>query len=320
METIPTTLRDAIIHYADLDACEKQMIASRWPNGVFCPKCGLFDPTYLKTVHRFKCNNCKFQFSTKLGTIFEDSPIPLTKWLPAVWMLTCAKNGISSYELSRGIGVTQKTGWFMLHRIREAISTGSLELFRGTTEADETWIGGLDRNKHEDKKPHAGPTGAKSIVFGVLERGTGVKKSKVKATIIYNRTHQTLHGKIRESIQETATIYTDAWKGYRGLSARYLHDFVDHAINYALGQVHTNGLENFWSLLKRCLKGTYIAVQPFHLRRYIDEMVFRFNNRDGNDRERFDTALKMIIGKRLTFDTLTRSYEAYYHQIGLLPV
>ncbi len=318
----PQTLQEAVVFYADEENCIRQMIAARWKNGICCPRCGDMAVTRLRRISRkqtrtiWKCNGCKKQFSVKVGTIFEDSPLPLSKWLVAVWLITAAKNGISSCELHRAIGVTQKTAWFMLHRIREAIATGSAELFNGPVEADETFVGGLEKFKHTDKKLNLGRGSVgKSIVMGILDRGDANKKSRIKAHVVHDTSHNTLSGKINESVKEFATIYTDAWKGYKGLSEKYVHEFIDHTIKYALGQVHTNGIENFWSLLKRCLKGTYIAVQPFHLKRYIDEMVFRFNHRDGLDRDRFLTRLTMIEGKRLTFDELTRSYEACYDQV-----
>jgi len=151
--------------------------------------------------------------------------------------------------------------------------------------------------------------------MGVLERGTHPRKSKVRAAVIKNTSRLVLHNEIRTAVEQFATVYTDAWRGYNGLSAEYIHQFVDHAVMYAIGQVHTNGIENFWSLLKRMLKGTYVSVEPFHLKRYIDEMVFRFNERGGTDADRFVTAASMVSGKRLTYYELTSSYEAYYQQV-----
>jgi len=321
--TIPKTLQQAIIFYADEQNCLDFMVKTRWPDGVCCPRCGDTAVTLIERKTRqqdrtiWKCNGCKKQFSAKVGTVFEDSPLPLSKWLPALWLLTGAKNGISSCEVARALGVTQKTAWFMMHRIREAISLGTVEKFRGTVEADETFIGGLEKNKHEDKKLHAGrgPVG-KTIVMGVLERAEHAEtKSKVRANVIQDTSKKTLHAEIKKDVAAFSELYTDAWKGYRGLSPEYIHEFVDHAVAYAIGQVHTNGLENFWALLKRCLKGTYISVEPFHLKRYIDEMVFRFNNRDGADSDRFVTAASMVSGKRLTYAELTSSYEGYYQQV-----
>ncbi len=319
---VPKTLQQAVIHYADEYKCLDLVVSARWPNGLCCPRCGdlsvklINRRTRQQTRTVWRCYGCKKQFSVKVGTIFEDSPLPLSKWLVALWHLVSSKNGISSCEIARAIGVTQKTAWFMLQRLRLCVTHDSLDMFERVVEADETYVGGLEENKHAGKKLNLerGTVG-KSIVMGVLERGEGAKKSRIRAGVIHNTKRGTLHGKLRESVKEFATIYTDSLPSYRGLPKSYTHQFVDHAVRYALGRVHTNGVENFWALLKRCLKGTYVAVQPFHLKRYIDEMVYRFNHRGGDDRDRFVTALSMIEGKRLTYDELTRSYEAYYDQV-----
>jgi len=292
------------------------MVEIRWPNGVTCPRCSSERVTLFSNRPMFKCNACKKQFSVKVGTIFEDSPLGLDKWLPALWLLANCKNDVSSCEVARDLGVTQKTAWFMLHRIRHAIKQGSIEKMSGTVEADETFVGGLGKNKHKDKKLNQGrgPVG-KTIVMGVLERGEGAAKSQVRANVVKDTSKATLHAQIKKEVAEFADLYTDAWRGYNGLSDEYIHKFVDHAVTYAIGQVHTNGIENFWALLKRCLKGTYIAVEPFHLYRYLDEEAFRFNNRAYNDGDRFMMVLRSVDGKRLTYDELTRSYEAYYTEI-----
>jgi transposase-like protein len=325
METelyVPKTLTEAIVFYSDDQNCLDFIVKMRWPNGICCPRCGDMNVTLVERKTRqqsrtiWMCNGCRKQFSAKVGTIFEDSPLPLAKWLAAMWLLTGAKNGISSCEASRALGVTQKTAWFMLHRIREAISLGSIEKFRGPVESDETFIGGLEKNKHSDKKLRAGRGGVgKTVVMGVLERGSETRKSRVRAKIIADTSRATLHGEIRETVEQFATVYTDAWRGYNGLSEEFIHDFVDHTVMYAIGQIHTNGIENFWSLLKRMLKGTYVAVEPYHLKRYIDELVFRFDHRDGTDSDRFVTAVSMIAGKRLDYKTLTSAYEEYYQQV-----
>lgn len=314
-KAMPTTLIEAITYYADNANCERTMIATMFPNGLCCPRCGDVNVTKLSRPGVWKCNGCKKQFTLKVGTIFEDSPLSLSKWLPAVWLLSGAKNGISSCELARAIGVTQKTAWFMLHRIRHAMQSGTFHKTPGPVEADETFVGGLEKNKHKDKKLNAGRGGVgKTIVMGVLERGSETFHSRVRASVIENTDKLTLHAEINSVVSEFATVYTDAWRGYNGLSEKFIHEFVDHTVHYAIGQVHTNGIENFWALLKRCLRGTYISVEPFHLKAYIDEMVFRFNHRAGDDLSRFLTALAMTNGKRLTYDALTSAYEEYYQQ------
>jgi transposase-like protein len=268
----------------------------------------------MESVQRFKCYSCRKQFSIKSGTVLEDSPIPLTKWFPAFWLLTSAKNGISSYELHRALGVTQKSAWFMLHRIRYVLETGKFEKLTGTVEADETYIGGLERNKHNDKKLRAGRgTVGKAIVVAVLERSSEVgKTSKVRTKVAQNTTRETLHGLVKSNVQSGSNVYTDAYKSYRGLSAEFEHEFVDHAVKYVSGAVHTNSLENYFSLLKRTLRGTYVAVEPFHLTKYIDEQAYRFNTRDLNDSQRFVLALAKVAGRRLTYEQLTMACVEYF--------
>jgi len=249
------------------------------------------------------CLGCRKQFSVKVGTIFEDSPIGLDKWLVAMWMLANCKNGVSSYEVSRAIKVTQRTAWFMLHRIRHAQHNGSINKMTGTIEADETFIGGKARNMHADKRAEKihgrGPMG-KAIVFGLLDRETG----KVRTSVVSGRRKSHLHREIRENVEAGSELNTDALKSYEGLN-EFTHKVVDHAEEYVNGTVHTNRLENFWSLLKRAIKGTYVSVEPFHLVRYLDEQSFRYNERHHTDAERFAKVLCSVRGKRLTYDALT---------------
>ena len=279
----------------------------RWADGkVQCPHCGSFDVSYLPNARVFKCyvKHDRQKFSLKVGTIFEDSPLGLDKWLPVMWMLTNCKNGVSSWEIHRAIGVTQKTAWFMLQRGRLAIedrSHGGGKL-SGEIEADETFIGGAARNMHKDKRAQKihgrGPVG-KSIVSAVLERG-----GKVRATVIANRKKKAIQDHVRANVEAGSTVYSDELKSYEGLN-EFTHQVINHAETYVDGQIHTNGCENFWSLLKRGLNGTYVSVEPFHLFRYVDEQAFRFNNRkDMDDSERFVTMMKNIVGKRLTYKEL----------------
>jgi len=321
--TVPTCLQDAIQLFSSPQVCHDYMTRRRWPSGVVCPRCGSVEVGQLvKTRFVWNCKGCKKQFSVKVGTVMEDSPLQLSTWLPAFWPIANCKNGISSCELARALNVTQKTAWFMLHRIRFVLQTGSFEKMNDMVEADETFIGGLEKNKHKDKKLNAGRGAVgKTIVMGILERNEKPAKhepkSRVRAKVIQDTTKATLQGEIKANVEQFAEVYTDAWRGYNGLSDEYLHQFVDHAVRYAIGRVHTNSLENFWALLKRCLKGTYISVEPFHLMRYIDEQVFRFNNRTYTDGERFTIATGSVEGKRLTYAELTSSYEAYYD--GVMP-
>jgi len=323
--TEPQTLRAAIIYFADYDNCRKAVEAIRWPDGVVkCPTCGSENVTWLETQKRYKCyaKHAKAQFSLKVGTIFEDSALGFEKWLPALWLLTNCKNGISSYELARSLGTTQKSAWFMLSRLRLALqddSTGGK--LSGTVEVDETFIGGKSRNMHYWRRKElmhsinkrggktgsrwGGPAG-KTAVLGMIERNAD-GSSRVRTMTVPNTRQQALQQNVREHVEHGSTLYTDSLRSYRGLKDEYQHAFIDHAEKYADGNVHTNSMENFWSLLKRALKGTYVSVEPFHLFRYLDEQAFRFNNRAMTDAARFAVALKGIINKRLTYTALTGS-------------
>lgn len=311
----PKTLREAILFFADYTNCRRAVEAIRWPDGtVACPTCGSENVTYLAKQRRYKCyeKHPKAQFSLKVGTIFEDSPIGLEKWLPALWLLTNCKNGISSYELARALGVTQKTAWFMLHRLRFALHGGDESKFSGHVEADETFIGGKARNMHATKRKRLGISQSRSMigkvaVMGLLARH-GEKGSQVRTSVIANRKKHQLEASVMENVEVGSNLYTDALRSYDRMGQRgYVHGVIDHAEAYVDGAIHTNGLENFWSLLKRAIKGTYVSVEPFHLFRYLDEQAYRFNSRKGSDAERFVSALKGIINKRLTYVALTGS-------------
>ncbi len=304
----PKTLQQAIRYFSEEQVCVDTVAGLRWPRGPVCPKCGRKQHYYLASQRRWKCKNCARQFSVKVGTIFEDSPLPLDKWLCALWMLVNCKNGVSSYEVHRALGITQKSAWFVLHRLRLALQHGSLVKIGGDgteVEVDETFVGGKARNMHMDvRKRRITGTGYtnKAIAFGMLERG-----GKVRTATIDGRTRENLHGEIRKHVSAGSALYSDEWQAYRGLESEYVHKVIDHAEKYVDGRVHTNGMENFWSLLKRGLNGTYVSVEPFHLFRYLDEQAFRYNNRDKslNDGDRFTLALSQIAGKRLTFAEVT---------------
>jgi transposase-like protein len=308
----PETLQEAIQYFADEDRCVEFVTMLRWPDGAKCVHCGASDPMYLATYRRFKCRECRKQFSVKHGTIFEESPIPLNKWLSAVWLIAGAKNGISSYEIHRDLDVTQKSAWFMMHRIRLAMNQGTFEKLGGegeTVEVDETYIGGLARNMHADRRQKTlqGRTGGagKQAVFGLLERGKDGKKSKVRAHVIPEQWLKPVNEIIRNTVERGTNIYSDEHGAYYHLGSEgFQHEFVRHAEEYVRGSVHTNGIENFWSLLKRMIRGTYVSVEPFHMFRYLDEEAFRFNERFGSDADRFMAVMSEVVGKRVTFKQL----------------
>jgi transposase-like protein len=301
-----TTLQQAIVHFSDFENCRALMMKLRWPDGkVTCPRCGSEKVSYLAKARVWKCysDHKTPKFSLKTGTIFEDSPLGLDKWLSALWLLVNCKNGISSCEIARDLGVTQKTAWFMAHRLRRAMQSGG-GLLSGEVEVDETFIGGKSRNMHKKKRAEKihGTGGAdKEIVFGMVERG-----GKVRASHVSTRQKKELQAEIRNNIEAGSAIFSDELLSYTGLDADYQHEVINHAVEYVNGNVHTNTMENFWSLLKRGLHGTYVSVEPFHLFRYIDEQAFRYNNRkDMDDADRFTLALSQIAGKRLTYTELT---------------
>jgi transposase-like protein len=301
------TLLEAVKFFAEYANCHRFMVESRWPDGVVkCPTCGSDHVKWLANARVWKCygKHPRAKFSLKVGTIFEDSPLGLDKWLPTVWLLTSAKNGVSSHELGRTLGVTQKSAWFMLHRVRKALQTGTLMKLDGEVEVDETFIGGKARNMHvAQRERRITGTGGKdkTAVMGIVKRG-----GEVRAMVVPDRKKQTLHSCVEEHVQAGAALYSDDLRSYDGLAGRYAHQVVDHAVEYVKGNVHTNTLENFWSLLKRGIHGTYVSVEPYHLHRYLDEQAFRYNNRSKElgDGGRFRLALSQIVGKRLTYDEL----------------
>jgi transposase-like protein len=314
METIKT-LQEAIIYFSDRDNCIKYLSAKRWKNGVvICPNCGSKEVRFLSTRRIWECKSKhpKRQFSIKVGTIYEDSALGLDKWLTATWMVVNCKNGVSSYEIARNLGVTQKSAWFMLHRIRLSMQDDSSTKLSGQVEVDETFIGGKARNMHRAVRARriTGTGGVgKVVVMGMLERG-----GKVKAMVVEDRNRGTLQSGVIRNIAAAAEIYTDELASYSGLEETYQHQVVNHAEEYVRGKVHTNGLENFWSLLKRGLNGTYIKAEPFHLFRYIDEQAFRYNYRATKenplkDIDRFNVVLSKAPGRRLTYRQVTGKTE-----------
>jgi len=321
-EFSPKTLLEAINYFSDEQVCIKTFARLRWADGKpECPACGHREHYYLAKQRRFKCKECWKQFTVKMGTLLEESPIPLSKWLPALWMIVNDKNGISSYELGKALGITQKSAWFVLHRLRTALQINSFDKMGsdgGEVEVDDTFVGAPAKNMHKDRRLRIQKIRAertrgdvfpgKTAVMGMLDR----EAREIRAKVIPNVRRDTLQSAILKEVEHGAKVYTDQAMGYQGLASKYAHEVVNHMEKYVEGRVHTNGMENFWSLLKRSLKGTYVAVEPFHLGKYVDEQVFRYNYRGGKrkenritDAQRFELALSKVAGKRLTFDELT---------------
>jgi transposase-like protein len=314
----PKTLSEAIVYFQSPDNCIDYLALRRWPKGVTCPTCGRKDVVFVASRRLWQCKtrHPKAQFSIKIGTILEDSPLGLEKWLPVMWMVANCKNGVSSWEIHRALGVTQKAAWFMLHRIRlgmqDKTSCGKLGGLNAQVEIDETYIGGKARNMHRAKRERMSRDGGmqgghgKAVVMGILERD-----GRVRTEVLgYRREKKMMHKIISENVFPGTWVMTDEFTNYDGLSESYTHNVVNHLERYVDGNVHTNGIENFWSLLKRGLSGTYVAVEPFHLLRYVDEQAFRFNNRGTrdnpvNDADRFSLLCTQIVGKRLTYAALT---------------
>jgi transposase-like protein len=313
---IPETLTGAIRYFGDVEKCHDFMVAMRWPDKISCPHCGSENIGKLVLPRRiWNCKSCRKQFTVKVGTIFEDSPLGLDKWLPATWMIVNAKNGTSSCELARSLGVSQKTAWFMLHRIRLAMQEGSIVKMKGQIEADESFIGGRARNMQRDKrekmkslstggKPRARGTVGKTAVMGLLERNSPEKNSRVRCKVVQSVRRHDLETQVREQVEKGSEVITDQFRSDDKLHDEYVHNVINHAECYAQGHVHLNGLENFWALLKRGIKGTYVSVEPFHLFRYLDEQAFRFNERKDDDKGRFLKTIANFAGKRLMYSNL----------------
>ena len=324
----PKRLQEAIVYFSDPERTFEFAKKLRWPDGnVICPRCNAEKNSFVKTRKLWFCYACKRQFTIKVKTIFEDSPLGLDKWMTAFWLLANAKNGISSHELGRALGVTQTTAWFMLQRIREVMKKHKMDTTKigGTgseVEADETFVGGKVKNMHRSRRVrfaaeegYAGGNTGKTIVQGILDRNL----RQVRATVVPNVARETLQSQILKNVKYGTKVYTDNAVAYdQGMQWRFVHDFVNKTEAYVRGQVHVNGMENFWSLLKRGLRGTYVAVEPFHLSRYVDEQVFRYNNRatkehPRNDADRFKLAMSQVLGRRLTYSDLTGKSDSPHH-------
>ncbi len=308
----PATLLEAVTYFSDPDRAHEYATAMRWPSGVACPRydCGSAAVRFVKTRRLWVCKDCNRQFTAKVGTVFEDSPIPFTKWLPAIWLLSANKNGISSYELGKALKVTQRTAWFILHRIRLALKDDEALQLSGEVEADETYVGGKLRHKRRYHQ-HV-PSGIKRMgtagkvpILGILQRGKDGKPSKVRGWVLPNARKKSMLPKLYETVEHGSHLFTDNAHHYAHAHHDYVHSVVNHAKEYVSRDgAHVNNIECFWSVLKRTLGGTYIAPRPKHLERYLDEQIFRFNTREDKDGDRFNKALKATDGKRLTYKAL----------------
>lgn len=311
------TLQQAIQYFSNELVCVEFISKLKWGDDgrPFCPKCGSDNVIGLRTRPVFKCREkgCKKQFSIKTGTIFESSPLSLTKLLTGLWLVTNAKNGISSCEVARSLGMSQSSAWHLLHRCREAMRTGSIgKKLSGTIEADATYVGGKEKFKHKDKKlstplnPFGAHGGAgKTVVLGMLERGGDVRAMVVKS----EHSVPQIEAHLLRNVEEGSILSTDKHPTYSHVAIRnpshFDHQFVDHMVEYVKGDVHTNGLENFWTLFKRSIKGTYTQCAPFHVDRYLDEQVYRYNNRKLNDWQRFEKVVSQIFDRKLPLAVLT---------------
>jgi len=309
---IPGTLLEAVATFADRQVAHDFFVAMRWPNGMACPRpgCGSADVGRIGKRNAWRCRECNRQFTAKVNTVFEDSPIGFDKWLPAMWMLASCRNGVSSCEVARHLSVTQKTAWFMLHRLRLAMRTDTFDKLAGEVEADETYIGsktrrGIPSAQRIGKSQKQAKMDAKTVVMGLIERG-----GRARAFVVRNNRGETLLPKLSQHIAQGSTLYTDAHRSYQAAKEAYVHRVIDHSRAYVEGRVHTNNIENFWSVLKRTLGGTYVAPRPFHLDAYLDEQLYRFNERHDTDGPRFALALKGADGRRLTYRALTAKIDA----------
>lgn len=319
----PTTLQEAIIYFSDADNCVTFLVSRRWPNGVItCPRCGSDKVTYMEARRLWQCKarHPKAQFSIKVGTIFEDSALGLDKWLMAMWMIANCKNGVSSHEIAASLGITQKSAWHLLHRIRLVMQNREYGSKLGgpdsaPVEVDESFVGGKIGNMHFGRAQNIRDAIAgnkdegyesrkdnKTPVVGMFDRAS----RQVRAKVVPNVKRETLQKEILKNVKYGSEVHTDSAVAYDTLRRRYVHDTVNHAETYVNGQVHTNSLENFWSLMKRNLAGTYVAVEPFHLDRYLDEQCFRFNNRINHTAaSRFNKMVTQTVGRQLTYADLT---------------
>lgn len=285
-----------IEQYRDDDKCRAALEELRWPEEIECPRCGHKGISRIEKRPQYDCNSCRYQFSVTAGTIFHDSHLPLWKWFITIYMMVESKKGVSANQIKRTLGVSYKTAWYLCHRIRAAMTEMNADPLSGTVEADETWVGGKAKGKGRRY------TGNKAMVIGVIQRG-----GKVRLQVIEKANRKTLHKFLKENTDDkTTAIYTDDWPAYRGIADHNTkHETVNHSIEeWVCGDVHTNTIENVWSILKRSVTGTYHKLSAKHLDAYLDEIEWRHNNRKNPYLFR-DTLMKLVRADKLEFKSLT---------------
>lgn len=304
----PRTLIEAIQYFSDNRRCVEYVKNLRWQDGVVkCPRCESTHVKELTTRQIWQCYGCKKQFSVKVGTVFTDSALPLTKWLTGMWLVMNAKNGISSYEISRSLGISQKSAWHLGHRIREAMANGSIEKMTEKVETDAAYLGGSRKNWSNEKRATTPAyVDNKTPIVAYVERNDENEIIQVRGNVVNDSSAETIQNDLRKNVAEGAVLYTDQSNVYTTLASDYWHRTINHSRDeFVRGDVTTNRVEGYFALLKRCIKGTYIHMAPCHMDRYIAEQSLRYNLRKTNDGARFKQTVSQSFGTRLTWKELT---------------